>query len=72
KPADAAKPSTSAAPKKAAAAATTSADTSLAARVKACSERGFFEDQLCRWRVCENHWGKDPACPTSATQNRQP
>ncbi|MET5012744.1 phage tail protein, partial [Burkholderia pseudomallei] len=32
----------------------------------------FFEDQLCRWRVFEIHWGKDPACATSATQYRQP
>ncbi|KVD76786.1 phage tail protein [Burkholderia sp. ABCPW 14] len=71
-PADAAKTNANTASKKAAAAASASADTSLAARVKACGERGFFEDQLCRWRVCENHWGKDPACPTSATQNRQP
>ncbi|AIO67315.1 hypothetical protein [Burkholderia oklahomensis] len=71
-PADAAKTSANTASKKAAAATSASADTSLAARVKECGERGFFEDQLCRWRVCENHWGKDPACPTSATQNRQP
>ncbi|WP_186123947.1 phage tail protein [Burkholderia gladioli] len=49
------------------------ADTgSLAARVKECSQRGFFEDQLCRWRVCDGHWGKDPSCPSSANQNRQP
>ncbi|PEH84951.1 phage tail protein [Burkholderia gladioli] len=49
------------------------ADTgSLAARVKECSQRGFFEDQLCRWRVCDGHWGKDPSCPNSANQNRQP
>ncbi|MCZ2901166.1 phage tail protein [Burkholderia thailandensis] len=76
KPAGAAKSGeaakSNATPKMAAAAATGSADASLAARVKVCGERGFFEDQLCRWRVCENHWGKDPACPTSATQNRQP
>ncbi|MBY4865421.1 phage tail protein [Burkholderia sp. Bp9017] len=45
---------------------------SLASRVKDCSERGFFEDQLCRWRVCEGHWGKDPACPTAAqSETRQ-
>ncbi|MGP8474321.1 phage tail protein [Burkholderia sp. PR2] len=45
---------------------------SLAARVKECSERGFFEDQLCRWRVCDGHWGKDPACPTAAqSETRQ-
>ncbi|MBR8458694.1 phage tail protein [Burkholderia dolosa] len=45
---------------------------SLASRVKECSERGFFEDQLCRWRVCDGHWGKDPACPTaSQPENRQ-
>ncbi|AYQ37133.1 Tail fiber protein [Burkholderia aenigmatica] len=45
---------------------------SLASRVKECSERGFFEDQLCRWRVCEGHWGKDPACPSAAqSETRQ-
>ncbi|WP_269507733.1 phage tail protein [Burkholderia sp. IMCC1007] len=45
---------------------------SLAARVKDCSSRGFFEDQLCRWRVCEGQWGKDPACPTAAqSETRQ-
>ncbi|KHK59777.1 Tail fiber protein [Burkholderia sp. A9] len=45
---------------------------SLASRVKDCSERGFFEDQLCRWRVCDGHWGKDPACPTAAqSETRQ-
>ncbi|WP_396329698.1 phage tail protein [Burkholderia anthina] len=45
---------------------------SLASRVKDCSARGFFEDQLCRWRVCEGHWGKDPACPTAAqSETRQ-
>lgn len=46
---------------------TAAADTPLAAKVKDCSQRGFFEDQLCRWRVCDGHWGKDPACPTAAT-----
>ncbi|WP_027779355.1 hypothetical protein [Paraburkholderia caledonica] len=44
----------------------------LAERVKECGQRGFFEDQLCRWRVCDGHWGKDPACPGSAQQARQP
>ncbi|RQR38943.1 MULTISPECIES: phage tail protein [unclassified Burkholderia] len=45
---------------------------SLASRVKDCAERGFFEDQLCRWRVCDGHWGKDPACPTAAqSETRQ-
>ncbi|MFM0202104.1 hypothetical protein PQR53_19785 [Paraburkholderia fungorum] len=44
----------------------------LAERVKECGQRGFFEDQLCRWRVCDGHWGKDPACPGSAPQARQP
>jgi hypothetical protein len=39
---------------------------SLAQQVKACGEQGFFEDQLCRWRVCDGHWGKDPACPAAA------
>ncbi|MGQ7934489.1 hypothetical protein [Paraburkholderia sp. D1E] len=44
----------------------------LAERVKECGQRGFFEDQLCRWRVCDGHWGKDPACPGSAPQAHQP
>ncbi|MFM0504196.1 hypothetical protein [Paraburkholderia caffeinilytica] len=44
----------------------------LAERVKECGQRGFFEDQLCRWRVCDGSWGKDPACPGSAPQARQP
>jgi hypothetical protein len=44
----------------------------LAERVKECGQRGFFEDQLCRWRVCDGHWGKDPACPGAAAQARQP
>lgn len=43
----------------------------LAARVKDCSTRGFFEDQLCRWRVCDGHWGTDPACPTAQRQAQQ-
>lgn len=44
----------------------------LAERVKECGTRGFFEDQLCRWRVCDGHWGKDPACPGSATPPKEP
>ncbi|WP_310633291.1 hypothetical protein [Paraburkholderia sp.] len=44
---------------------------SLAQQVKACGERGFFEDQLCRWRVCDGHWGKDPACPSTARANNE-
>lgn len=44
---------------------------SLAQQVKACSERGFFEDQLCRWRVCDGHWGKDPACPQAAKASNE-
>ena len=51
----------------------TPASGSLAEQVKACGQRGFFSDQLCLWRVCDGHWGKDPACPnSSATQARQP
>ncbi|WDD96178.1 phage tail protein [Burkholderia sp. FERM BP-3421] len=65
KPAD---PKTNAAAKaNAAKVSTAAADTPLAAKVKDCSQRGFFEDQLCRWRVCDGHWGKDPACPTAAS-----
>jgi hypothetical protein len=46
----------------------------LAEQVKECGTRGFFEDQLCRWRVCEGHWGKDPSCPGAAAQqpNKEP
>ncbi|CAB3792662.1 hypothetical protein LMG28688_03583 [Paraburkholderia caffeinitolerans] len=44
---------------------------SLAQQVKACGERGFFEDQLCRWRVCDGHWGQDPACPSAARASNE-
>lgn len=40
--------------------------TSLADQVKACDKGNFFEAQACRWRVCSDHWGKDPACPSTA------
>ncbi|WP_144108044.1 hypothetical protein [Paraburkholderia sp. BCC1886] len=50
----------------------TSGNARLAERVKECGQRGFFEDQLCRWRVCDGHWGKDPACPAASAQARQP
>ncbi|MFM0255884.1 hypothetical protein [Paraburkholderia sediminicola] len=53
-------------------ASATAGNAKLAERVKECGQRGFFEDQLCRWRVCDGHWGKDPACPGSAQQARQP
>ncbi|WP_322050504.1 hypothetical protein [Paraburkholderia bannensis] len=53
------------------AAKATDANASLAQQVKACSERGFFEDQLCRWRVCDGHWGKDPACPQAAKASNE-
>ena len=46
-------------------------DPQLAERVKECGTRGFFEDQLCRWRVCDGHWGKDPACPGAAPAKPQ-
>ena len=37
---------------------------SLVAR---CRALGFFEGELCRVRVCSGLWGKDAACPSSAT-----
>jgi hypothetical protein len=38
---------------------------SVAAQVKECDKSNFFEAQLCRWRACSDHWGKDPACPSA-------
>ncbi len=64
KPADAKQGGSTHGPKTTAKA--TDGNASLAQQVKACGERGFFEDQLCRWRVCDGHWGKDPACPQAA------
>ncbi|CAB3706099.1 hypothetical protein [Paraburkholderia rhynchosiae] len=52
--------------------AAVSGNAKLAERVKECGQRGFFEEQLCRWRECDGHWGKDPACPGSTPQARQP
>lgn len=46
-------------------ASTRAANTHLAEQVAACGKNGFFEEQLCRWRVCDGHWGKDPSCPQS-------
>ncbi|EIF33731.1 hypothetical protein BCh11DRAFT_01513 [Burkholderia sp. Ch1-1] len=69
KPADT---KTAAADKATKVSASATGNAKLAERVKECGQRGFFEDQLCRWRVCDGHWGKDPACPGSAQQARQP
>lgn len=52
--------------------AKSASNATLAARVKDCSTHGFFEDQLCRWRVCDGHWGTDPACPNAQKQAQQP
>lgn len=46
-------------------ASTRPVNTHLAEQVAACGKNGFFEEQLCRWRVCDGHWGKDPSCPQS-------
>jgi hypothetical protein len=45
------------------------ADARLAARLKECGKDNFFTDEICRWRVCDGHWGKDPACPASSETN---
>jgi len=50
----------------------TNASGSLADRINECSQHGFFEEQLCRWRACDGHWGKDPHCPATSAQARQP
>lgn len=31
--------------------------------VRRCNTLGFLEGALCRYRVCSDSWGKDPACP---------
>lgn len=41
---------------------------STAELVRRCRMLGFFEGTLCRMRVCNNQWGKDPACPQPAGQ----
>ncbi|MBN3753171.1 hypothetical protein G3N95_09465 [Paraburkholderia sp. Tr-20389] len=48
------------------------ATATLAERINECGQHGFFEEQLCRWRVCDGHWGKDPHCPAASAQARQP
>jgi hypothetical protein len=55
----------SSAAQKEAAGAGTLRQASLAQQVAECSKRGLIEEQFCRWHVCADHWGKDPACPTS-------
>ena len=39
----------------------------VAAQIKQCDKSNFFQAQLCRWRVCSDYWGKDPACPSAHT-----
>ncbi|WP_028219720.1 hypothetical protein [Paraburkholderia oxyphila] len=56
---------------KAAGKAQSDSNAALAQQVKACGDRGFFEDQLCRWRVCDGHWGTDPACPSAARASNE-
>lgn len=56
---------------KSASKAQSDSNASLAQQVKACGQRGFFEDQLCRWRVCDGHWGSDPACPSAARASNE-
>ena len=48
------------------AAASKAGAASLADQVKACDTGNFFEAQSCRWHTCSGHWGKDPACPSTA------
>ncbi len=48
------------------AAASKAGAASLADQVKACDHGNFFEVQSCRWHACSGHWGKDPACPSTA------
>jgi hypothetical protein len=66
----AAENSPQAASKKAGAAGNPAA--TLADRINECGQHPFFEEQLCRWRVCDGHWGRDPHCPTASAQARQP
>jgi membrane protein involved in colicin uptake len=74
KPYDAHAPVTASGAKSASAAKGASAahPVNLAAQIKQCDKSNFFEAQLCRWRVCSDHWGKDPACPSanSSAQTR--
>lgn len=34
--------------------------------VRRCKALGFLEGELCRWRICGNLWGTDPACPSGS------
>jgi hypothetical protein len=45
------------------------ADPGIATRLKQCGKANFFSDEICRWRVCDGHWGKDPACPAASASN---
>lgn len=68
KPYDAHAPQKSASDAKAAAAK--GHPVSVAAQVKQCDKSNFFEAQLCRWRVCSDRWGKDPACPNANSEQQ--
>jgi hypothetical protein len=38
---------------------------STADLVKQCGELGWLEGWLCKRRICDSLWGKDPACSTA-------
>jgi hypothetical protein len=38
---------------------------STASLLKRCAALGFFEGELCRYRICSGRWGSDPACPVA-------
>ncbi len=67
--ADAPKGASAAAAGKAAQSSAKAHTASLSDQVKVCDKGNFFEAQTCRWRVCSDHWGKDPACPSPASSN---
>jgi hypothetical protein len=45
---------------------------STADLVKQCGELGWLEGWLCKRRICDNLWGKDPACTSSSASVSAP
>lgn len=45
-------------------------DPSITAQLKACGKKNFLDEQICRWHVCDGHWGKDPSCPAAQRVDR--
>ncbi|WP_132256798.1 hypothetical protein [Paucimonas lemoignei] len=44
----------------------TPSQASVEAQLKRCGTMGFLDSELCRIRVCDGRWGREPGCPENS------